>query len=75
MQVAERMTPGLAGTNPGTGTANLPTALTAVGPYALPVPGLVPGQRRWAESSKVDEGYLAHKKQLTLHHPPQGGEG
>ena len=31
------------GTNPGTGTANHPTALPTVGPYALPVPGFVPG--------------------------------
>ena len=66
----------MAGTNPGTGAACLPTALAAVGPYALPVPGLIPGQRRWAEDSTVDEGgqghetlggclqgYLAHKKQ------------
>ena len=41
------VTPSLAGTNPGTGTAYPPTALPTVGPYELPVPGLVPGQRRW----------------------------
>ena len=29
--------------NPGTGTAYPPTALPTVGPYALPVPGFVPG--------------------------------
>ena len=31
------------GTNPDTGTAYHPTALPTVGPYALPVPGVVPG--------------------------------
>ena len=41
----------MAGTNPGTGTAYLSTILAAVGPYTLPVPGLVPGQRRWVEDS------------------------
>ena len=30
------------GTNPGTGTAYHPTALSTLGPYALPVPGSVP---------------------------------
>ena len=29
--------------NPGTGTAYPPTVLPTVGPYALPVPGFVPG--------------------------------
>ena len=38
---ATRRTPSLAGTNPGTSTAYLRTALPTVGPYALPVPGLV----------------------------------
>jgi hypothetical protein len=55
------MTPRLVGANPGTGTAYLPTALAAVGPYTLPVPGLVPGQRRWAEHSTVDEGGQGHE--------------
>jgi len=36
----ERVGPG---TIPGTGTAYHPTALPTVGPYALPVPGFVPG--------------------------------
>ena len=58
---AERSTPSLAGTNPGTGTAYLPTALPTAGPYALPVPGLEPGQRRWADDSEVDEGGQGHK--------------
>ena len=32
------------GTNPGTGTGYPPTALATVGPYGLPVPGVVPGR-------------------------------
>ena len=36
-------------TNPGTGTGYLPTALPTVGPYALPVPSIVPGfGRGWS---------------------------
>ena len=34
------------GTNPGTGTAYVPTALPIVGPYGLPVPGYLRGRRR-----------------------------
>ena len=32
------------GTNPGAGTTFHPTPLPTVGPYALPVPGFVPGR-------------------------------
>jgi len=35
--------PGCPLTHPGTGTGHHPTAQPTVGPYALPVPGFVPG--------------------------------
>ena len=41
------------GTNPGTGTAYHPMALPTVGPYALAVPGVVPGLPDCAQSGNT----------------------
>jgi len=44
------------GTNPGTGTAYHPTAPPTVGPYALPVPGLVGNEPRTRRISSSVSG-------------------
>ena len=56
------------GTNPGTGTAYVPTAVPTVGPYALPVPVLVPGSGsvlRVAGDTAGAAGMLLEKRGAT----------